>query len=103
MNSGGDPDRRVQRQEILETVMPVLSSCRHICVHLCLSVASFVVLVFIATAPPANAQQWSPSRPIRAIVGFAPGGGTDIMARQLGQKLTESLGQQVIVDNRAGG
>ena len=44
-----------------------------------------------------------PSRPIRAIVGFVPGGATDILARQLGQKMTESLGQQVIVDNRPGG
>lgn len=44
-----------------------------------------------------------PARPIRAIVGFVPGGATDIMARQLGHKLAESLGQQIIVDNRPGG
>src|SRR6187402_2920742 len=44
-----------------------------------------------------------PAKPIRWIVPFSPGGATDIVARSVGQKLTESWGQQVIVDNRAGG
>ena len=44
-----------------------------------------------------------PTRPIRFIVGFAPGGIADLLARSMGQKLTEAWGQQVIVDNRSGG
>ncbi len=65
-------------------------------------VCNSVLCAFLAPLSVAHAQPY-PSKPIRAIVGFAPGGATDILARQIGQKLSESFGQQVIVDNRAGG
>jgi tripartite-type tricarboxylate transporter receptor subunit TctC len=51
---------------------------------------------------PFCAAQTYPARPVRAIVGFPPGSGTDMLARLLSGKLTERLGQQFVVDNRAG-
>lgn len=56
----------------------------------------------VFVAPLASAAEAFPNKPVRFLVGFAPGGGADIVTRALGSKLSEVLGQQVIVDNRPG-
>lgn len=66
------------------------------------SVCVLAAALLLGAAQPAAAQAPYPVKPIRFIVGFPPGGSNDIVARTLAPKLSEGLGQQVVVDNRGG-
>jgi tripartite-type tricarboxylate transporter receptor subunit TctC len=64
--------------------------------HLAAGAAALPIISRVAWAQP------YPARPVRWIVGFAPGGGNDIVARLMGQWLSERTGQQFIIENRPG-
>jgi tripartite-type tricarboxylate transporter receptor subunit TctC len=62
----------------------------------------WIVAVVLAVGLPAAAQERYPSRPLRIVVPFAPGGSTDIFARLVGDRLAAALAQPVVIENRAG-
>src|SRR5437762_9006897 len=64
--------------------------------------AKFALAAIIALAGSALAAEPYPDRPVTLIVPYAAGGSSDVLARLLGERLSKSLGQQIVIDNRSG-
>src|SRR5262245_48463494 len=68
-----------------------------------LRISSLTLLIAAAAATtPVSAADWAPTKPVRMIVGFPPGGATDLVGRILQPKLSTALGKQLVIDNRPG-
>src|SRR5690242_13945512 len=66
------------------------------------TLAAACVLGALAASGAAGAAEWAPTKPVRMIVGFPPGGATDLVARMIQPKMSAGLGRQVVIDNRPG-
>ena len=83
---------------VAAAMMPRVAPCRMFLAAL----PALVATLLGAVPAPAAAQPAFPTRPMRMIVPFTPGGFTDLMARTVGEQLSRSLGQPVLIDNRPG-
>lgn len=70
--------------------------------HFWLGLAALLLGAVVTAPQPVTAADTYPSKPVRVLLGFAPGGPTDVVARVIGQKLSESLHQQFVIENRVG-
>ena len=77
-------------------------SCRYLGIAGCLGLMTLAAASFSSASAQEDPSKY-PTRAIHIVVGFTPGGGNDIIARIVGQKLSDSLGQPVIIDNKPGG
>ena len=85
----------------MKRVMGLLA--RHVAVVATMAVTIAGAAVSAASESSSRASEPGyPSKPIRMLVGFSPGGATDVVARIIGNKLSETWNQQVVIDNRAG-
>jgi tripartite-type tricarboxylate transporter receptor subunit TctC len=79
----------------------VFNEAKHAGVNL-LGIVNGLVMVLALGSAAHTSAQWSPSRPVRMIVPFPPGGAVDVVGRIIAARMPERLGQQVVVDNRGG-
>ncbi|MEP7101866.1 MAG: tripartite tricarboxylate transporter substrate-binding protein, partial [Burkholderiales bacterium] len=66
------------------------------------ALAAVAAVLMVFAAPAAHAQQHWPDKPIRFVVPYPPGGGTDVIARIVQERFQATLGQPIIIENRGG-